>query len=376
VLSASFYAFVTYAFALQIVPPLMKTIILEFEINHSQAGLLMSMVVIPGILLSIPAGILTDRYGIKLTGIISTFMIFLGCFITAFASSFHFFLVGRFVLGFGATFLVTTMPSVISQWFQPKELGKAMGIFGMNVPLASIIAFLSASILMLNYNWRYPFYISAALALLSIIIYPLLVREGPHKIEDQVTVNVRSVLTSKEIWKVGIIWLLFNAAALSFTTWSPKIFEDFQNLDPFYASFLAIMLMVAAIPFVPIFGWISDKIARRQPLMVIGCTLMAIAFTFIAYTSGTLMIISIVALGISAALVPPMVNVLPPLILGPNSSGTGFGIIGICLNTGIAIAPPFIGLIIDAETSSPPIFLVMAIFSALAAVVAYTLKTR
>jgi len=376
VLFTSLYAFVTFAYALQIVPPLMQTIIDEFVVSHVQAGLLISVVVIPGIFLAVPAGVLTDRYGVKLTGSISTILIALGCLITAIADSFDVFLVGRLILGVGGAFIVTTMPSVISQWFPPDEMGKAMGIYGINMPLASVIAFNSASILMLNYNWRYPFYISAALAIVNVVTFILTVKEGTQKHERKEETDVRRALRSVEIWKVGVVWLLFNAPALSFTTWSPEIFEDSKNMTPFYASFLASTLMLAAIPCVPVFGWISDKIGRRKPLIVVGSALMVAAFISIAYTSDMSMVVSIAALGVAAALIPSIVMALPPEILGPSLSGTGFGIVAICSNIGIAVAPPSIGLLIDAESSQIIIFSGMALFSALGAIVAYTLKTR
>ncbi|MFQ6044256.1 MAG: MFS transporter, partial [Candidatus Poribacteria bacterium] len=183
-------------------------------------------------------------------------------------------------------------------------------------------------------------------------------------------------LKSVETWKVGIVWLLFNAAALSFTTWSPKVFEDFKAMDPIYASFLASILMWAAMPCVPVFGWISDRTGKRRSLMVIGSALMAGALAAVAYTSDMALIASIIALGVTAALVPPMVMALPPEILGPALAGTGFGIVTICLNTGIALAPPFIGFLIDTTNSSTLSFIGMGLFSAVGAIVAYTLKTK
>lgn len=375
-LFASFYAFVTFAFALQLAPPLMRPIIHEFNVSHAKAGLLMSMVMIPGIFLAIPAGMLVDRYGVRLTGSISTTLIALGCFITSIAGSFDIALVGRLILGVGGAFITTAMPAIIPQWFPPEELGKAMGIYGLNMPLASVIAFPSASILMLTHGWRYPFYIGTAMAILNIIVFTLLVKEGPLKREREAGLSVHQALKSVETWKVGIVWLLFNAAALSFTTWSPKVFEDFKAMDPIYASFLASILMWAAMPCVPVFGWISDRIGKRRSLMVIGSALMAGALAAVAYTSDTALIASIIAIGVTAALVPPMVMALPPEILGPALAGTGFGIVGICLNTGIALAPPLIGFLIDTTGSPTLSFLGMALFSAVGAIVAYTLKTK
>lgn len=374
---ASFYVFVSYAFILQAVPPLMRPMIHEFNISHAQAGLLMSMAVIPGIFLAIPSGLLVDRYGVKPLGFLSTVLMTVGCFITAVADSFGMALAGRLILGVGGAFMVTAMPTIIPQWFPPRELGKAMGIYGINVPLATVIAFPLSSALMISFGWRYPFYLGTLLAFASIAIFTPTFREGPlggqgHEQGSRVS----KALGNIEVWKVGVLWLLFNAAALSFTTWSPKLFEDFKGMSPVYASSLASALMLGAIPFVPTFGWVSDKIGRRKPLMVGGSALMAAALMAIAHTSDAPLTASVVALGVSAAMVPPMVMALPPEILGPPLAGAGFGVIAVCLNTGIALAPPLIGLIVDATGSPTLSFTAMAAFSALGAVTAYTLRTR
>jgi len=57
-------------------------------------------------------------------------------------------------------------------------------------------------------------------------------------------------------------------------------------------------------------------------------------------------------------------------------SGTGFGIVAVCLNVGIAVAPPLTGLIIDITLSPTLTYLTMALFSILGTAVAYTLKTK
>jgi MFS family permease len=354
----------------------MKPIILEFGIGHAPAGLLMSMVVVPGIFLAIPAGMLVDRFGVKFTAASSSILMALGCFVTAIAGSFEMALIGRMVLGVGGAFIVTAMPALIPQWFLQEELGVAMGIYGVSMPLASVIAFPLASSLMSAFGWRYLFYVATVIAIFNIFSLALLVKEGPLKHEGDRDLKLWPALRSFEMWKLGMVWLLFNASAISFTTWSPKIFQDFKNMNPVQASFLSTIFMLVSIPCVPLFGWFSDKIGRRRLLMVIGSTLMAVALTAIAYTSGNFMIALLVGMGIASAFVPPIVMMLPPEIVGPQLVGTAFGIITICLNTGIALAPPFIGFLIDTSGSQIPSFLGMALFSALGAVVAYALKIK
>lgn len=376
VLFALLYVFVAYAFALQGVPPLMGTMMNEFNIGHADAGFLMSMVVVPGIFLSIPFGVFVGKHGIKLVGFVSTVFMAAGCFMTAIATSFVLVLIGRLVFGIGGVFVVAVTPAVIPQWFSREELGKAMGIFGINMPLATVLAFPAASSLMLAYGWRYSFYFSTIIAVLAIAIFTMIVKEGPLKHESYgKRLSVSQALKNIEVWKVGGVWLLFNASALSFTTWAPKLFEDYKGFDPIYASFLPTVLMLVAIPFVPVSGWISDRVRKRKLLMVLGCLLMTLALIASAYTSNLVLVASIVVLGIAASLVPPIASALPAEILGPRLASIGFGVTAICLNASVAVAPPLIGYIIDATRSLTLGFIGMALFSLVGSIVAYTLKT-
>jgi len=375
VLFAVFYVFVAFAFAFQEAPPLIDLIIQEFQISHAEAGLVMSIVVIPGIFLGIPVGASVDRYGVKLIGFVSTILIVIGCLTTAMANSFATILIGRLILGIGGVFIITAMPAIIPQWFLGKELGKAMGIYGINMPIATVMAFQTVGMLRLTHDWRYPFYIGAAVGIVAIVVLTLIVKEGPLKPKEHgQRSSTRQALQSIEIWKVSIVWLLFNAAALSFTSWAPNLFENYKSIDPAYASFLASILMLAAIPFVPVYGWVSDRMGRRKPLMVTGSVLMALAFIAVAYTPNFALTASIVALGVTAAMVPPTASALLPEILGPSSAGASFGVMAICLNIGAALGPLLIGYLIDITESLTLSFIGMAVLSAAAAVVAFSLK--
>lgn len=374
VLCASSYAFIAFSFSLQSIPPLTGQIMQEFNLSNSQVGLLMSIVMIPGMILAIPAGILIDRHGLRLIGSMSAVLAALGSLVTAMAGSFDMALVGRFILGIGGAFITTVTPAIIPQWFAREELGRATGIYGIGMPLATVAAFPLSSMLMLTYGWRHSIYLSTAIGISNIISFTLLVKEGPLKHARGEGSGVRLALTNVEVWKVGIVWLFFNAASLSFTTWSPHILQDI-GMDPILASFLASTIMLAGIPFVPVIGLISDKTMKRKPLMVIGCTVMTGTFLLLTHASGNALVASIIILGIAASMTPPVVMALPPEILGPSLAAVGFGVVSICLNIGIAIGPPFVGLLLDMTGSTSLSFMAMGFLTAIGAIVAYSLRT-
>ncbi|MGQ9565425.1 MAG: MFS transporter [Candidatus Bathyarchaeales archaeon] len=376
VLFTAFLVFVAYAFALQEAPPLIPSIIDEFGISNAQAGLIMSIVLVPGIFLSLPAGFFVNKYGARRLGLAALSAVIVSSFLIIMANSFVVLLAGRFTLGLGGAFIVATAPAVIAQWFAKEELGKAMGIFGVNMPFATILAFPTASMLIdLGYGWRFPFYFSLVFGIIVAVVFALVVKEGPFARQDK-PMTSRAAIGNVEIWKVGLVWLFFNAAALSFVTWAPTLFETFQSIPKVEASFFASLLMWAAIFFVPIYGYLSDRFGRRKFFAVLGAVLMTFAFMSLAYTPNFALVASILALGISAAMIPPIVSALPAEILGSNLAGLGFGVTGMCMNIGGAVAQPFVGFMLDFTQSYAYCLLGMAGLSAAGAVVAFLLKTR
>jgi len=379
VLFSLFYAFVAYAFVFQEVPPLISLLMESFGVGSAaQAGLLMTIVVVPGIFLALPAGLVANKYGVKRIGILSTILTVVGALVTATAGSFVTILLGRLILGVGGAFLVTILPVMIPQWFSREELGKAMGFYGTNMPVATISAFLAASLLVQVFgDWRIPFYVGTILAASAVVLFMLMVKEGPlKKNQDRERVSLRRALRSTELWKVGVVWLLFQVTALSFLSWAPRLFHEYRGLDPVSASALASALMLAAIPFVPFFGWLSDSSHRRKPFLIAGSLLMALALTCSAFTVGLGLVASVAFLGFAAALVPSIVSALPVEILEPEVVGVGFGVIALCLNIGVALAAPLFGYFFDVTGSLESSFVGIAAFSVVGSVVAFSLKTK
>ena len=54
--------------------------------------------------------------------------------------------------------------------------------------------------------------------------------------------------------------MFFNAAAIAYLSWAKTLFESFKGVPPLEASFLASVLMYAAVFLVPVFGWASGRV--------------------------------------------------------------------------------------------------------------------
>ncbi|PIU59619.1 hypothetical protein COS86_03335 [Candidatus Bathyarchaeota archaeon CG07_land_8_20_14_0_80_47_9] len=378
VLTASFFSFVAYAIVFQLVPPLLGGLQAEFGVNDAQAGLLMSMAVVPGIILALPAGLFMNRYGFRSLGFLSTVSVAVGSLTTALANDFLTALLGRFILGVGGTFLIVGSPTIIPQWFSHRELGKAMGIYGTNMPLAIIIAFPTATVLSQNFGWRCPFYVGGAVSLVAALVFVVTVREGPLKGEPRPMKlsDFKRAVGSSEVWKASLIWLFFETTTIGFLTWAPRLFERFKGLEPLYASLLASVVMYSAVFFVPLFGWASDKVGRRRPFIVAGSISMALTLISIAYANDVGLFFSVFALGISAAAIPPLAMAVVAESLPPRLSGTGFGIVTLCQNVGITLSAPLAGYFLQTTQSLLLTFLGLSLFALAGAITGLTIRTR
>ena len=362
-LFASFLAFVAYAFGFQVVPPLMTAIVQEFGVSNAEAGLLMSFVLLPGIILSIPVSIAMERYGARVTGGIALICVVISSFMTATSSSFTALLIARLILGIGGSLILIVTPAIVPQWFSMEELGRAMGIFTISMPIATIVAFPTAGTLAVTYGWRSAFYVSLAIGVVATIVYVLIIRDGP--MASRGSLSGLSAFKNAEVWKVGIIWLFFNGAILSFNTWAPTLLTTYKGFTPVEASFYASLLSWISLFAVPIYGTLSDRIGKRKVFIVAGAALLCLTEVAAAYSSGIILIAGIVAIGLVSAMMPGNIQTLPSEILGPSKAGVGFAVLGICGNIGIAATQPLAGVILDSTGSYSLSILSMALFAAL-----------
>lgn len=321
---------------------------------------------------------MVNRYGFRLLGFLSTVSVAVGSLMTAVADTFAMALLGRFILGVGGAFLIVGAPTIIPQWFTHREMGKAMGIYGANMPVATIIAFPTATVLAQSLGWRYSFYVGTAVSLACAVVFALAIREGPLKGENKPVSKeeIKHATRNIEVWKASIVWLFFETAALAYLTWAPEWFRTFKGFEPLYASILASLLMVFAIFFVPLFGWASDRLGRRKPIIVTGLILMALSLIAIAYATGFSLIFSVGALGIAASMTPPPTMAIVAQNLPLRLSGTGFGILTLCQNVGISLGAPLASYMMQTTQSLVLTFSGISLFAFAGAVAALTIRTK
>jgi len=374
ILAISFTAFMLSSFGFQIVAPLLGKIQEVFGLSYITSGLLMTLAVVPAILCALPAGLVIDKIGFRKLGTLATILVATGSMLTAVTVNLTIAFIGRFVLGLGCCFLTVGIPTIIAQWFNEKECGKAMAIYAIGSPLGATIAFFTVPTLAATFGWQAPFFICAIASLATAFIFLLTVKDGTLKQTHVPTgLKIKGVFNSA-VLKVSLVWMLYNMVACGFLTWAPSSFNTFKGLTPVSASMLSSSFVILGIVSTPVFGYACDKLKKQRALLIISSLIMGLGLAVAGTAAGLPLIISILVFSIAAGALPAIVMTLTTKTCSKSSTGATFGVITVWQNVGSAAMAPVVGFVI--QTTHSPIVTFMFVSSFAFAIVLVTLLQR
>lgn len=132
------------------VPPIMPVLMDALGITVSGAGLLMSVYAVTGLIVVLPAGLIFQRAGFRVTGLIAGGSIVIGAVLGALSQSMTGLLVSRVIEGIGTSFMAVLAPAIIGQWFPDEKRGTAMGIWSAWVPVGTVAMLITAPALVVG----------------------------------------------------------------------------------------------------------------------------------------------------------------------------------------------------------------------------------
>jgi len=381
ILILAFLCMLGFAFTLQSIPPVLPLIIRGLELTHSQAGLLMGLFALPAIILSILAGLLSDRLGPFKIGVASICLIIVGNTILAFGNSFLVACAGRAVAGTGAAIVAIVAAQILSQWFSGHGIGAAMGIFNTAMPVGTIICFTVFSRIGERLGWRLPIFITVAVNVAVLIAFLILYKPAPASRDKTIPERAKktggilsgfSRLTFS-VWLVGLCWMWFNASVISFSTFAPDFFVS-KGYSLTRAGILVSLLMWGSLAMSPIIGRIIDKIHNGELFIGAGGLLISTAIFLVSQVHNPLF--PMVIMAVSVALIPAPVFSFPSRLLKPEDLGLGFGILTTVAGLGMFVGPITAGLVRHSSGSYEKSFIYLAMLSLLITLTAVILRIR
>ncbi len=363
ILAIVYLSILAFAIIFQSIPPILPLIMSELDLTYAQSGFLMSLFALPGIFVSLFGGFLADRYGMRSLGTSCFLLMIGGTLLVGFGMNLQILELGRIVAGIGGLTLSVLLPKLLSQWFKERELGLAMGIFNTGVPLGSVICFGLFGKMGSQWGWRLPILLTGIFLFMTFILFSFLYRL-PHsqEIRKETPPNIFKSIREMgyPIWLVGISWLWFNAAFVSFATFAPNLFLEKGYTIEQSGLLIGVPLLGSLFLSAPT-GYLVDRFRHQEWLIGIGA--LALSVLTLLFNFSSLFLLLVILMGIFSAMIPAPIYSLPPEMLKPKSVGLGFGAISTCSSVGLFIAPYLVGKTKDLTGSYRWSFILISLFS-------------
>ena len=342
------------------VPPLIPVLSESLGLNLSQAGLLMSVYAITGLILALPAGLVLQNLGPKLAGLIALACLAVGAAWGALSGSFGMLLGSRVLEGVGMGLIAVVGPAAIAIWFPPESRGTPMGIWATWVPVGSVVMFNLAPALQASYGWQGVWWVGAGFALVSLLLYwafmrmpalPGVVRNGERvELPDDTPPSFAAALANRSIWLLGLEFACFNVVTIAILTFFPTYLVAVRGYSLAQAAFITSLTTLVALVSTPLSGWLSDRIGSRRWLIVVPFLFVAGLMLVAFQVSGASLYVFVVLLGLFAGAIPAATFAAAPEVMGgPLLAGIGLGVVSLGTNLGVLLGPVLVGWLVESN---------------------------
>lgn len=340
------------------VPPLMPVLMETFRLNLSQAGMLMSVFAFTGLILALPAGIIMQKLGPKLAGLIAVGCLVIGSVWGALANTAALLLASRVLEGVGMGLIAVVGPASIALWFPREKQGTPMGIWATWVPVGSVVMYNLAPTLETSAGWPAVWWVGAGFALVAFILYWLFMRLPPALAGDQrsgqggpldaAPPNLGPALANRSIWLLALQFGSFNLVFFAFATFFPTFLAEERGYSLAQAAFIASLSTIVVLGSAPLAGWLSDRIGSRRWVFALPFLVIAAMLTLPFHLTGWTLYAFMLLLGLFSGAVPTATFAAAPEVMGrPQLAGLGLAVVSLGQNLGMVLGPILFGLLVE-----------------------------
>jgi len=263
------------------VPPIEHIIKEELMLSHAQASLLFIGPLLMIIGVSIPAGFLADRIGIKKAAGIGIIILAVGATLRGTATDINSLLVFTFIYGAGLGWTVPNLPKMISGWVSREKAGMATGIYttGMLAAPSLAMAISMPLIFPITGSFQGVLFFWGIPAVAAAIVWWLLAENPPRAAtpaEPVTRANLARVLNNKYLWLVASLFFLHDFYFNTWAAWAPTMMM-IKGASAGLAGTITSVVMWAGIPTVFFMPRLAYRLGLRKPFLWLPGIVLAFA---------------------------------------------------------------------------------------------------
>jgi MFS family permease len=329
----------------------------DFSIHMASLGTIAASYSYTMVIFLFPAGVLLDSFSPKKILICAFSLSILGTLLFSFSTTAHYAEICRMISGVGGAFAFIGCIKIASRWFGGSKMSLVVGLLITFAFLGGAIAQTPFTVSTQLIGWRNTLRMLALFGLISILLISLFVQDGKKSLSLSADKNVHTSFFKKIIFSLlnmqtfigGIYIMLMNLPiVLLGALWGGFYLTQARHFSHIQSSYIDTMLFFGIMAGSPLFGFISDKMQKRKPVLFFGSIFTALIsfLLFGQFSSPWVYAILFLLLGFFSS----AQGVGYPCIVENNSidlAGTASGIASIIIMGGGALFKVLFGWVLD-----------------------------
>jgi MFS family permease len=331
----------------------------DFAVGGAALGSLSAFYFYAYASIQLPVGMLTDHFGPRKLMSFAAALCALASVGFAFSDSVFTASLGRALIGGTVAFGFVGTLAIAGYWFKPAQYALLAGLLQTVGMCGAIFGQAPLRQMVESIGWRGTILVLAlvALALALLLFYLVPLRSSEQKQQGPgpgILKGLHAVTTNPQTWICSIIGFGMAATMLAFGgLWGVPWLVSVQGYTTTEAAAVTSMIFVGWAIFSPLAGWASDRMGRRNAILLAGSLIALIALATLIYSTPDktpllMMLIFLIGAGGSAMTVCfGSVKELNDV----NYSSTSLGLMNMCIVGAGAVMQPLIGWLLDLNWS-------------------------
>lgn len=343
------------------VAPLAPLLLQDLHLSRAQVGLFLPAIYLGGVLMSLPAGWLTDRVGARITLAAGQCLTGVMIALAAWAGSLPLMLALLFLAGLGWAVVNPATGRAILDRFPARERGLAMGVKQTGLTLGGVAGALTLPALALAQGWRVALTVAAAASLVAGSTVLIWLRPGgAHRAaggEDRPRLAEMGPFLAHRPFLVLLgCGLALSVAQSSVLAYMALYARETLGMGVVAAGGLLALAQTGGTGGRLGWGIVSDRLfgGRRRPGIIInagiGGTIYLVFASGLPLPGPAAAMLAVVA-GIGAFGWVGLYFALAAEVGGSPFAGLLTGVAGACAWSGVLVGPPLFGLLLQATGS-------------------------
>ncbi|RPK15207.1 MFS transporter [Priestia endophytica] len=257
-----------------ILSPVMGDIGEEWNLSQTELGLMSTVFFASYAFMQIPTGFLADKFG-RVRVLVTGYLLFgVATYLSGAVTTFSLFLLMRALTGLGEGTYYGSQYGISSNITPKKYRGLVSALINSGMALGISLGLIAGSYFTytLDKGWQFSFYLFAIPTVIVAILIGVFVRDDNKEkkistVAPTENVSLKQLFTKNHIC-VYIIIFCSLYGFFGMLTWLPYYLQTARGVDGSQTGIIASLVPWASIPGAIFFGYISDRVKSKKPLII------------------------------------------------------------------------------------------------------------